>query len=431
MSHSEGKRTFRPSVRFAAGAGVFVVLALLTWTAGCAGFGSLLTSYAANAGVIASADAAVTLSPDDPDARLVRGELFETNHDLSSAISEYQMATALRPGDYVLWLSLARARELNGQSDAAIAAARKAVPLAPFYAEPHWQLGNILLRAGQRDEAFKELSLAGASNPVLLPAIMDLAWQLSNGDARFVLRTVNPQTAESSRMLGDYFGKRGAVTEAIAMLSVAGRDAEAVRVRLQYVSELISQHRFKDAYQLWTIDQTDQKDPGNAVGVIVDPGFEQESNLDGPGFSWRTANKSPAIKLTLDSAAANAGQTSLRVDFSGDSDQGEPIISQLLLIEPKTHYQLRFAFRTEEIVSGGLPNLRVVDARTNNLVGQSGVLPRATSGWREMTIDFLSGEGTVGDGAALKILLNREPCGVSPCPIFGRLWLDSFSLQKQ
>src|SRR5205807_2254314 len=124
--------------------------------------------------------------------------------------------------DYVLWLCLARASELNGDGAAAAAAARKAVPLAPFYAQPHWQLGNILVRAGQRDEAFKELSLAGASNPALLPSIIDLAWQMSNGDSQSVVRTINPQTPESSRVLAEYLRKRGAVAAAIAMFRVAG-----------------------------------------------------------------------------------------------------------------------------------------------------------------------------------------------------------------
>jgi hypothetical protein len=48
-------------------------------------------------------------------------------------------------------------------------AARQAIPLAPDYAEPHYQLGNILVRAGQTEEGFKELQLAAASNPTLFP----------------------------------------------------------------------------------------------------------------------------------------------------------------------------------------------------------------------------------------------------------------------
>ncbi|MDX6289252.1 MAG: hypothetical protein QOH42_1051, partial [Blastocatellia bacterium] len=31
---------------------------------------------------------------------------------------------------------------------------------------------------------------------------------------------------------------------------------------------------------------------------------------------------------------------------------------------------------------------------------------------------------------AVYVALERQPCDKSPCPIFGRLWLDNFSLQK-
>jgi tetratricopeptide (TPR) repeat protein len=408
---------------------LIVIFLALIFMAGRAGFASLLTSYAARANVKASSDAAVALSPADPDAHLVRGELFETNNDLPSAIAEYEKAASLRPDDYVVWLSLARARELNGQMAEAIAAARRAAPLAPFYAQPHWQLGNILLRAGQRDEAFKELSLAGASNPVLLPAIIDLSWQLSNGDAQSVMRTINPQTAESSRALAVYFRKRGAVAEAIAMYRVAGADAEAVRARQQYVNELVSQKQFKEAFQVWAMDRA--ANPGNAVGVIIDPGFEQESNLDEPGFGWRRANKASSVKLSLDSAGAKEGNSSLRIDFNGDSDPGPPIISQLILLEPKTRYQLRFSVRAEDIVSGGLPNVQVIDLNTNNAIGQSGALPRAANDWREVVIDFLSGDASESGGSAVQISLLRDRCSTSPCPIYGHLWLDKFSLQRQ
>jgi hypothetical protein len=428
LDQGVARRTPQSAARITASAGLLVLFIALMFMAGRAGCASLLTSYAARANVMAAADAAVTLSPDDPDAHLVRGELFETNNNLSSAIAEYQKAASLRPDDYVIWLSLARAHELNGQTSEAIVAARRAVPLAPFYAQPHWQLGNILLRAGKRDEAFKELSLAAESNPVLLPSIIDLAWQTSNGDAQSVMRNINPQTPESSRALAEYLRKYGAVAAAIAMFRVAGGDAEAVRARQQFVSELISQKKFTEAFQVWAIDRT--ATPGNAVGVIIDPGFEQESNLEEPGFGWRRTNNASSVKLSLDPAGAKEGNSSLRVEFNGDSDPGSPIISQLVLIEPKTRYQLSFAFRAEDIVSGGLPNVQVIDLNTNKAVGQSSPLPRVANDWREMVFDFLSGDPGASGGAAVQVSLVREHCSTSPCPIYGHLWLDRFSLQK-
>jgi len=408
-----------PVSRIGATAGLLALFLVLIWTAGRAGFASLLTAYAEKANLIASADAAVKLSPGNPEAHLIRGAILEANNELPAAISEYKIATALRPDDYVLWLSLARASELSGDSAGAIAAARQAVPLAPYYAQPHWQLGNLLIRSGRRDEGFKELRVAARSNPTFLPTIIDLAWQLSGGDVQFVKQTIQPESTESFQALADYFKAHGAVAEAIEMLRSAG--SAAAPARRQYLVELIKAQRLTDAFALWSITH-----PGNRPRTLIDPGFELEQDLEEPGFGWRTDNKAPALTLSLDSANPKDGHSSLKVEFSGNADPGTLIISQLVLVESKTHYQLRFSCRAESVVSGGLPNVLVLDAHDNKILGQSGALPATTEGWRDTTIDFVSGEAT----EAVQITLQRDHCASSPCPIFGRLWLDSFSLQK-
>jgi len=190
-----------------------------------------------------AANAAVSLSPRDPEAHYIRASILEASDDLSEATAEYTQAVLLRPDDYVLWLSLAHARELNGDLSGAIAAANQAVPLAPYYAQPHWQLGNLLVRAGRPDEGFRELRLAGASDPTLLPVIIDLAWQLSHGNAAYVMQAIQPSTLESRTALAEYFKKHGKVSEAIALIRSAGSAAEDYRRR--YIDELISAKRFR------------------------------------------------------------------------------------------------------------------------------------------------------------------------------------------
>ena len=413
------KRTPRLVMRVAGTAGAVVLFLSLIWMAGRAGFASLLTAYAAKANLPASADAAVSISPADPDAHLIRGELLETKGDLPAAINEYETARSLRPEDYVLWLSLARALELNGESERAIAAARKAIPLAPFYAQPHWQLGNILLRAGQKEEGLKELSLAGASNPSMMPGIIELAWRSFGGNVEAVEQALNPQTSESYEALARYFRQRGEANAAIAMYAAAGTAARDER--RAFLAELISAKRFKDASDLWAVDHS-----AIAIGAMLDPGFEQESDPNEPGFGWRLGQRAEGFHLSLDAADPRSGRSSLRVEFSGNSDSSAPIISELVLIEPHTRYQMRFAARTEGIVSGGLPLIAVVDANTGGVVEGSEDFPQATNGWRDYLIDFSTGESTT----AIEIRLQRKACSKPPCPIFGRLWLDSFSLQR-
>ena len=405
--------------RNAGAAALLIVLLLLTWNTARSGIASLLTTSAANTSQIAAANAAVGFDTSNPDAHYIRATIL-SGSDLPASISEYEQAALARPDDYVLWLSLARARELNGDTAGAVSAARQAVPLAPYYGEPHYQLGNILLRAGQREAAFNELRLAGASNPTLMPGIIDLAWRVSNGNIEFVRRAIAPGSPSAYRALGEYFRQREAVSAAIAMYAAAGSAAD--EDRNSYLRELIGARRFKDAASLWLVVV------GTAVapGVMIDPGFEQESNLDGPGFGWRLGEKRQGFRLALDTNNPREGRSSLRVDFSGDSDPSSPVISQLVLIEPGSHYQLHFAMRSENIVSGGPPLVMVVDADTGKPLKPPEPFPTATNGWREYVIAFDSGPSATAVG----ITLQRQACDKSPCPVFGRLWLDSFSLRK-
>jgi len=399
--------------------GLLFMLMLFTWNISRSGFASLLTTYAAQTSQISLADSAVRLGVSNPDAHHVRANLLESI-DLPGAITEHRQAALIRPDDYVLWLNLARACELSGDSSSAIAAAKQAIPLAPDYAEPHYQLGNILLRAGQTDEAFKELRIAGTSNPTLMLGVIDLAWSVYRGNVQSVTNAIKPTTPAGFQMLAQYFGQRNEVDAAIAMYSAAGSEAE--HYRRAYLHDLIATKQFKAAARLWAVGRQSPALPG----ALVDPGFEKESDLTEPGFAWRLGDQPQGFHLTLDSANPKEGNSSLKIEFDGASEPASSVITQLVMVEPQTRYQLHFAVRSEGIVSGGLPLIVVMDADSNKILGQSESFPKATAGWQEYTIDFESAPAA----SAVQIALQRQACNSSPCPIFGRLWLDAFSLKK-
>ena len=58
-----------------------------------------------------------------------------------------------------------------------------AVRLAPFYAQPRWYLGNMLLQAGRLDEGFAELRRAVKSDPSYLPDTIQRATEAFAGDS--------------------------------------------------------------------------------------------------------------------------------------------------------------------------------------------------------------------------------------------------------
>jgi hypothetical protein len=392
----------------------------LIWKTGRAAISTLLTATAVNSNSLRAADVAVTFDANDANAHYERAVLLEAIGEMPAAVDEYRKAALSRPADYALWLTLARAHELNGNSAQAIAAATQAVPLAPFYSQTHYVLGNILLRAGQFDAAFKELRIAGASNKVLMPGIIDLAWRFSGEKVQAVEQAIAPTTASDFLILGQFFKQHKELDAAVRLYIAAGSPVDSEE-RNVFTSELVAQKDFTRAATLWNAGRQNAAAPS----VLIDPGFEQETDLRLAGFGWRLGDNHGKVQLSLDPANAKSGHTSLKIDFNGDPDPFSAVVSQLVLIDPGTRYELKFASRSERLVSGGLPLIEVDDAMDGGMLSQSEQLPANATGWRDNRIEFSTRPTT----RAVQIVIKRSPCG-SPCPIFGSIWLDEFQLRR-
>jgi hypothetical protein len=395
------------------------VLLALIWRAGRTGVGAFFTAYAATTSRLGAADSAVRLSPRAADAHYVRAVILEAS-DLPAAVQEHAEAVRARPDDHALWLSLARALELNGDVEKAIAAARQATTLAPAYSQPHYQLGNLLLRAGRTSEAFAELRLAGMSDPMLLPGIVDLAWRVSSGKAQFVEQAVAPTTADASLVLAKFFRQHQQIEPAIHWFALSGPAGEADRSA--YVAELIEAGQFEAAGKLWTVDNSEGAQPE----AIRNSGFENDIDLSYAGFDWNASATLKGVHFALDTQNPAEGRSALKAEFSGESPIGSPLLSQVVLVVPNAKYELDFSARSESIVSGGVPQVLVLDAVSRSPLGQSVPLTGTSDGWRSYAVSFVSTPQT----KAIRISIQRPSCSSSPCPIFGRLWLDSFRLRR-
>jgi hypothetical protein len=259
----------------------------------------------------------------------------------------------------------------------------------------------------------------------LLPNFIDLVWSASNGDATAVERIIQPQNASWHIALAKIFIKRGKITEGLAQFRAAGGIAEKDRQAL--LDELLAAKRYKEAYEVWLVDSGKSEHDGSTA-LLHDGGFESKMSRDNSGFGWQLARDTQGLRLSLDRNNPHSGTQSLRVDFNGDANPGQSILTQLLPIEPNTHYRLRFAARTEEIVTGGLPLISLSDASSKESLTLvlSSTLPQNSGGWQEYSTEFTSSKTT----SAVLISVRRQNCSSGPCPIFGRMWLDDFSMQK-
>src|SRR5260221_842101 len=224
-----------------------------TWQAAKIGFARTLDDYAvkqprdiptdavlALAGVSdpkSAVDRAVTLLPADAETHAARAEVLQRLDAYAQARDEFQRAAQLRPRDYYLWMLLGVTSDQSGDQEGALRALRQAVALAPSYARPRWQLGNVLLRMGQLDQAFVELRQAAQSNPSLWPNVDDLAWGAYGRDANIVSGVIRPETDIARMALALFFARHNQGAAAVDQFRAAQLKSDQATGKL--VDELL------------------------------------------------------------------------------------------------------------------------------------------------------------------------------------------------
>lgn len=416
--HTQGPRYVPAPLR----AGVALALSALflwcAWTAARVGASRITSDFAGRVRSKEAADASVALAPSDPEAHYQRGNVLADSGDYAGAVSSYEEALRLRPRDYVIWVELGKTREETGETAGALEAFRRAVALAPFYARPRWQLGNALLRAGAREEAAAELKRAAESDPRLYSNLIQTLWQTSGHDPRALARDAAPRTPEETLALVRFLIKEGEPGEGLELLRGSGASLTE-EARKTLVKDLVAAERFADAYGVWSEGR-------GSKGSLTDGGFEGEVRSDEEGFGWRFALGGQNVKLSLDADAPREGARSLKVEYAGNSEPGQPVVSRLVAAEPGARYRLTFSARTKELVTGGPPFVQINSAaKSGEALAETATLPPSAGGWQEFVLEF-----TAPPAGAVRIALRRKPCSSSPCPAFGNVWLDAFELRR-
>lgn len=400
-----------------------LAISLCIWTINAAatfGLSRLFVRYAVGMGSLDAGNQAVRLTPVDPESHLANAEVLSLTGRHSESILELERASALRPSDYSLWFSLGMLRDQTGDSAGALAAFDEAIKRAPFYAQPRWQRGNVFLRKGQYDAAFKDLNQAAQSDPELIPNLIDLAWAVSKGDSKLTEQLAQINSDKMRIAFARVLARRGKATETVAQFRAV--TVVPSEIQRELVAELLAKDAFKEAFEIWSGGQAMQPAP-----AIFDGGFEAPLTLDQVGFGWRVSRTLPAVTLAVDSSKAHSGSKSLKLEFTGDSTTEPPYVSQLILLEPSRRYRINFAVRSEDVVAGGLPVIVVTDAAGDKKeLGRSAALFRSTRDWQVSGFEF----NVPATTRAVFVGVQRENCATSPCPAFGSIWLDNFSIEQ-
>ncbi|MBA2704381.1 MAG: tetratricopeptide repeat protein [Blastocatellia bacterium] len=389
------------------------------------GLSRIFVKYSLGTGNLMVADKAIEMSPKDAEAHRARAAVLTLSQSLGDSAGELERAVSLRAADYSLWVDLGLVRDQVGDTAGALAAFDEAVKRAPFYALPRWQRGNLLLRLGQYDSALNDLNQSAQSNPELIPNFIDLAWNLSHGDPKVVQQIVRINSKTAHTAMANFFASHGKPQEAMSEFQAAGTTNDDTRRDL--INRLFDKGSFAEAYQVWSAANGVTAAGERPPHQIFDGGFEAPLSFDEGGFSWRIPRRLQATTVSLDSSQPHTGSKSLRIEFAGDSNPAIDLVSQLLLVEPAQRYKINFAARSQEIVSGGLPIITVTDAGAGHKrLGQSLPLLKGSSNWNVNSFEF----ATQPTSKAVVLSVQREGCTAAPCPIFGAISLDSFSIEQ-
>lgn len=379
---------------------------------------------------IATAEMAVGMAPMDPMTHWRLGNLIQKelhSDQITQAVAEFEKAVRLAPNDYRLWMDLGAALEQSGEKEKSEQALRTAVKLAPAYAYPRWHLGNLLLRDGRYSEAFAELQRASDANDKFQPQLFNLAWQVNKDDFEALKEAIG-KTPEARAQFSQYLVARGRFDEGLRLwnsLTEAEKKLGRTAAEAMIVS-LATAKRFHQAVAVWN-DVASVASYRVQPGQFVDPGFEY-SVINAPGvlFGWQLPSL-PQVQIVADKSQGHSGGASLKLKFEVRNLLDAIGVSQLVAVQPDTHYEFECYFKTEKLVSAATPNMTFSDLTNDAVLATSGPLPNGDNDWQRLSFTFKTGPKT----EAVRFQINRSRCdaGSPVCPIYGTVWYDDFNLK--
>ncbi len=402
-------------------AALIVVIIAVGFFAAQIGLSDHYTALASRSSNLDDADRAIGIRPKNCNAYTVRSEILLSENRPDEAANDLETALDLCPQDHRIWLRLGDNREGSGDLAAAETAFRRAVSLAPNYTQPNYSLGQILLREGRTEEAFKYFRIVAQGDRTLYPDIIELAAKTFSNDPQKIENAVGTDTSDAKKAIAVYFIEHSLMTDPIAAF-LTENDLNRGE-KFVFVEKLIAAKNFDLARKVWL---SLSENVSIADQIIFDGGFENLTDADQGAFGWQVDDDQPHVAYAVSEKDAFSGRNALSVRFDGDVELHTRLVSQLVIVKPNTEYELRFTYKSREVVSAGLPQIIVSGAGSNEILGRSEVLKASNEKWTELQVSF-----TTRNENAVYISLQRNVCDQDPCSIFGYYLFDNFSLDAR
>lgn len=388
---------------------------------------SFANAVSARADLPEIADLMIGLAPSDPQTHFAAAVLRERTFDPNDAVvslTEYEASAALTPNNYLPWLALGKARERAGDAAGAEAAFKRALVLAPNYADVKWAYGNWLIRSGRTDDGFVMIREAVAGKPDLLPPAASMAMQLMDGDTDRVRATLG-DSPEVNAALASYFLGQKRLDDATAAwerMGAAVRDDKFRPLGETLAAQLVAASRFRLAGKTMSAIAVDAPS-FSGIGRLSNGDFEAPVKLrDAKLFEWQIG-AGPDPQAGISEGQPHGGRYSLMLIFNTMQAADMRQIAQTAAVEPGVSYAVEGYFRSE--LKGGVA-LEVADASDGKPLVRSAAFGPQTE-WARFRVEFQVPPTT--DGVVVRFV--RDGCVSSVCPISGKLWIDDLSMSAR
>lgn len=372
------------------------------------------------------ADVSVDFAPDDPQTHYSSAVLHEASflpEDLAISTAEYEKAAALSPNNYLLWLSVGKARERNGDTEGAEKAYRKAVELAPNYVDTHWSLGNNLLRQGKAEDAYNEIRQSAiGSDKYVIPAI-DTAWRIFNGDISLIKKNIG-DSPKLNAFLAAYLVSKERYNDSFDIWNSLSQETKSVIYRDQS-EEIYAKFRDAGKYGYASIVKTslDGQDASQAFGKIINGGFENNVKQQKLGFFDWQISEGPQPLIGYDDKIKHGGNFSMVLIFNSPDGQDFRPLSQAIAVQPGKSYQFE-GFYKAELKTGGTLRWEILNVTDKTVIAATDAVS-TNADWTKFGLTFKVPENV----EAVVLNLARIKCASTICPITGKVWFDDFLLQ--
>jgi hypothetical protein len=318
---------------------------------------------------------------------------------------------------------LGKLQQTENQNENAAESFRRSIELAPRYGEPNYYYGKFLVKTDDKSKGFEKLRYAFGRNPFYFYDVAELAWRETGENDLETINLLMPLSLPETTMLNMFFLKK----ESYASLVSLSCKNENVSKKLNdvMIKRLLKKRQY---YLAHLIDKRICKDSDEKFTDFENGSFEKEELYKGTGFGWRINRKMlKEVKIIFDQTTASNGKSSLNVAFNGEIKKNLSLLSQIIFAEKNRKYNLSFSYKTNKLVTGGMPVLQVILKQKNSdaKISETELLP-GNKKWTQSSVEIETNDKT----EAIEIRLSRRSCKQKLCPIYSNLWLDDFHIKE-